>query len=234
MGLKLNYEKGDVMAATGSGYIIRSPRGLGIFRQLPVGPIQTNCYLAGCAETGEGVVIDPGEEPERILAEIKALGLAIKYILNTHAHFDHILANGPLVKATGAPLAIHPLDLPLLRQNGGASLFGLDAPPSPEPDLLLAEGDTISFGTHTFQVLFTPGHTPGHVSFYDEKAAVIFDGDVLFAGGIGRTDLPGGDYETLMASINQKLMLLPDETIICSGHGSVTTIGRERANNPWL
>lgn len=205
-----------------------------IVKQLPVGPIQTNCYLAGCEETREGVVIDPGEEPERILAEIKALGLTIKYVLNTHAHFDHILANGPLVKATGAPLAIHALDLPLLRQNGGASLFGFDAPPSPEPDLLLAEGDTIFFGTHTFQVLFTPGHTPGHVSFYESKAGVIFDGDVLFAGGIGRTDLPGGDYETLMASINHKLMVLPDETVVCSGHGPLTTIGRERASNPWL
>lgn len=222
------------MAATGSGTITPGSRGVGIFRQLPVGPIQTNCYLAGCAETREGVVIDPGEEPERILAEIRTLGLTIKYILNTHAHFDHILANGPLVKATGAPLALHPLDLPLLRQNGGAGLFGFDAPPSPEPDLLLAEGDTFSFGTHTFQVLFTPGHTPGHVSFYEEKAGVIFDGDVLFAGGIGRTDLPGGDYETLMASINHKLMVLPDETVVCSGHGPVTTIGRERAGNPWL
>lgn len=179
-------------------------------------------------------MIDPGEEAERILAEINNLGLTIKYILNTHAHFDHILANGPLVNATGAPLAIHPLDLPLLRQNGGAGLFGLDASPGPEPDLLLAEGDTLSFGTHTFQVLFTPGHTLGHVSFYEANAGIIFDGDVLFAGGIGRTDLPGGDYETLIASINDKLMVLPDETVVCSGHGPVTTIGRERAGNPWL
>ncbi len=205
-----------------------------IVKQLPVGPIQTNCYIAGCEETKEGVVIDPGEEAERILAEIKALGLNIKYILNTHAHFDHILANGPLVKATGAPLALHPLDLPLLRQNGGASFFGLDAPSSPEPELLLAEGDTISFGRYTFQVLFTPGHTLGHVCFYEAKAAIIFDGDVLFADGIGRTDLPGGDYETLMASINNKLMVLPDETVVCSGHGPVTSIGQERATNPWL
>ncbi|HXV43779.1 MAG TPA: MBL fold metallo-hydrolase [Anaerolineae bacterium] len=205
-----------------------------IIKQLPVGVIQTNCYIAGCEETGEGVVIDPGEEAERILAEIKALELTIKYILNTHAHFDHILANAPLVKATGAPLALHPLDLPLLRQNGGASLFGFEVSASPEPDLMLAEGDMISFGTYTFQVLFTPGHTPGHVSFYEAKAGIVFDGDVLFAGGIGRTDLPGGDYETLMASINNNLMILPDETVVCSGHGPVTTIGRERATNPWL
>lgn len=203
-------------------------------KQLPVGAIGTNCYIVGCEETKEGVIIDPGDEAERILAEVKAAGLAIKYVLNTHAHFDHILANGPVVKATGAPLALHPLDLPLLRQKGGAEFFGLQAPASPEPDIALAEGDTLSFGTHVFQVLFTPGHTPGHVSFYEARAGIIFDGDVLFAGGIGRTDLPGGDYETLMNSIAEKLMVLPDETIVCSGHGEVTTIGREREGNPWL
>jgi glyoxylase-like metal-dependent hydrolase (beta-lactamase superfamily II) len=205
-----------------------------IVKQLPVGPIQTNCYIAGCETSKEGVVIDPGDEGERILAEVEALGLTIKYVLNTHAHFDHIMANKAVVEATGVPLALHPLDVPLLRQNGGAMFFGIEAPPSPEPDLPLAEGDKITFGEHTFEVLFTPGHTPGHVCFYEAEAGVIFDGDVLFAGGIGRTDLPGGDYETLMSSINEKLMILPDETVVCSGHGPVTTIGQERANNPWL
>lgn len=205
-----------------------------IVKQLPVGMIQANCYIAGCEETGEGVIIDPGDEAGRILAEVEAAGLTIKYILNTHAHFDHIMANGPLVQATAAPLALHPLDLPLLRQNGGASLFGLDAPPSPEPDIELAEGDTIVFGRYSLKVLFTPGHTPGHVSFYEATAGVVFDGDVLFAGGIGRTDLPGGDYETLLHSINEKLMVLPDETAVYSGHGPATTIGQERAGNPWL
>jgi glyoxylase-like metal-dependent hydrolase (beta-lactamase superfamily II) len=188
----------------------------------------------GCEETKEGVVIDPGDEPERILAETKKDGLTIKYILNTHAHFDHILANEALMKATGAPLAIHPLDVPLLQTGGGAAAFGMSVPPGPEPDILLAEGDTISFGVHTFQVLFTPGHTLGHVSFYEPNSGIIFDGDVLFAGGIGRVDLPGGDYETLLNSINEKLMTLPDKTIVCSGHGPVTTIGQERATNPWL
>ncbi|MCB0155923.1 MAG: MBL fold metallo-hydrolase, partial [Anaerolineae bacterium] len=128
-----------------------------LVKQLPVGPIQTNCYIAGCEKTKEGVVIDPGDEADRILAVVKELGLTIKYILNTHAHFDHVMANKALVEATGAPLALHPLDLPLLRQNGGAAFFGLEVPPSPDPDMALAEGDTISFGEHTLAVLFTPG-----------------------------------------------------------------------------
>ena len=205
-----------------------------IIKQLSVGMVQANCYIVGCEKTKEGVVIDPGDEAERILAEIEATELTIKYILNTHAHFDHILANGPLVEATGAPLALHPLDLPLLRQSGGAGFFGLDLPSGPDPDTELAEGDTIAFGTHTLEVFFTPGHSPGHVSFYEANEGVIFDGDVLFAGGIGRTDLPGGSHETLMNSINEKLMVLPDETVVCSGHGPITTIGQERVSNPWL
>jgi glyoxylase-like metal-dependent hydrolase (beta-lactamase superfamily II) len=205
-----------------------------IIKQLPVGPIQANCYILGCEETKEGIVIDPGDEPDRILTEVEAAGLTIKYILNTHAHFDHILANGDLVEAIDAPVALHPLDLPLWQQGGGAAFFGLDVLSVPEPDMELAEDDEITFGTHTLKVLFTPGHSPGHVSFYDANAGVIFDGDVLFAGGIGRTDLPGGSYETLMSSINEKLMVLPDETVVCSGHGPTTTIGQERASNPWL
>jgi len=205
-----------------------------LIKQLTVGQVQTNCYIAGCETTHEGVVIDPGDEAERILAEVKKMGLTIKYILNTHAHFDHIMANGPMVKATGAPLAIHPLELPLLHQKGGAAMFGLSAPASPEPDMMLAEGDTISFGQYSFQVLFTPGHTVGHVSFYEAKAGVIFDGDVLFAQGIGRTDFPGGNHKTLLTSIYEKLMVLPDETVVYSGHGPVTTIGDERVSNPWL
>jgi len=205
-----------------------------IIKQLPVGPIQANCYIVGCEETKEGVVIDPGDEPNRILAEIESAELTIKYILNTHAHFDHILANGELVEVTGAPVALHPLDLPLWQQGGGATFFGLDVPSVPDPDMELAEGDEITFGTHTLKVLFTPGHSPGHVSFYDVSTGIIFDGDVLFAGGIGRTDLPGGNYEILMSTINEKLMVLPDETVVCSGHGPTTTIGQERASNPWL
>ena len=205
-----------------------------LIKQLPVGLLQTNCYLLGCKETHEGVIIDPGDEAEWILAEVKQAGLTIKYILDTHAHFDHIMANGPLIEATGAVLALHPLDLPLLRTKGGANLFGFDCPASPEPALKLADGDRLTFGQYTLQVLHTPGHSPGHVAFYEPAEGVIFDGDVLFAGGIGRTDLPGGSYETLMTSITDRLLVLPDETVVYSGHGPVTTIGEERAGNPWL
>jgi glyoxylase-like metal-dependent hydrolase (beta-lactamase superfamily II) len=205
-----------------------------IVKQLVLGLVETNCYIVGCPETKEGVIIDPSDNAPRIMAEVAKAGLTIKYILNTHAHFDHIQANAGVVAATGAPLALHPLDLPLLQHGGGAGFFGLPIIPSPLPDIELAEGDTIPFGRHAFTVLFTPGHTPGHVSFYLPQAGLLFDGDVLFAGGIGRTDLPGGDYDTLMHSITEKLLLLPDETIVYSGHGPATTIGRERADNPWL
>ena len=197
-----------------------------IIRQLPLGQLQTNCYIAGCEETRKAIVIDPGDEAGRILSELDHLKLEVVYILNTHAHFDHIGANAALVKATGAPLAIHKLDVPLLKERGGAKLYGLEIPASPEPELLLSEGTVISFGKMSLRTLFTPGHTPGHVSFYDE--GVLFDGDVLFAGGMGRTDLPGGSQKDLMESIEKKLMVLPDDTVVYSGHGPTTTIGQER------
>ena len=201
---------------------------------LPVGLIQTNCYIAGCEETKEGVVIDPGGHPDRILAEIERQGLAIKYVLNTHAHFDHTDANGAIVEATGAPLAIHPQERPLLQASGGAALFGLQADPSPPPDLELNDGDELEVGRLRFQVLHTPGHTPGHVCFYVPAEGVLFDGDVLFHQGIGRTDLPGGSWQQLMDSIQRVLFALPDETVVYSGHGPATTLGREKQINPWL
>ena len=201
---------------------------------LPVGLIQTNCYIAGCEETKEGVVIDPGGHPDRILAEIERQGLAIKYVLNTHAHFDHTDANGAIVEATGAPLAIHPQERPLLQASGGAALFGLQADPSPPPDLELNDGDELEVGRLRFQVLHTPGHTPGHVCFYVPAEGVLFDGDVLFHQGIGRTDLPGGSWQQLMDSIQRVLFALPDETVVYSGHGAPTTIGEEKRLNPWL
>jgi hydroxyacylglutathione hydrolase len=205
-----------------------------IVATLPVGMIQTNCYLVGCEETQEGVVVDPGGHPQRILAEVERYGLAIQYVLNTHAHFDHTDANGAIVKATGAPLALHPLDLPLLQASGGAALFGLQADPSPPPSLELHDGDELEVGRLRFQVLHTPGHTPGHVCFYEPTEGALFDGDVLFFRGIGRTDLQGGSWQQLMNSIQRVLFALPDETIVYSGHGPATTIGDEKQHNPWL
>jgi glyoxylase-like metal-dependent hydrolase (beta-lactamase superfamily II) len=139
-----------------------------------------------------------------------------------------------LVKATGAALAVHPDDLPLLNAAGGAIFFGLQPPPIPDPAIRLAAGQEIVIGEVTLRVLHTPGHSPGHVTFYEPDQGAIFDGDVLFAQGIGRADLPGGSYATLMRSINEQLMRLPDDTRVYSGHGPVTTIGQERVSNPWL
>jgi hydroxyacylglutathione hydrolase len=205
-----------------------------IITTLPVGLIQTNCYVVGCEETKEGAIIDPGGHPERILAEVERLGLTIRYVLDTHAHFDHTDANGAVVAATGATLALHPGDLPLLKASGGATFFGLQAETSPPPDLELADGDELAVGNLRFRVLHTPGHTPGHVCFYEESDGVLFDGDVLFYRGVGRTDLPGGSWPQLMDSIQRVLFALPDETAVYSGHGQATTIGQEKQLNPWL
>ena len=205
-----------------------------IIEQLVVSPFAANCYVIGCEKSKVGAVIDPGDEAGRILQTIERLNLNIAYILLTHAHIDHIGAAKEVADATQAPLALHKADLPLLQAGGGGPLFGLPAPPRKEPDLWLEEGQTIAMGNYPLEVLFTPGHSPGHVCFYQPRAGVLFDGDVLFQGSIGRTDLPGGSYETLMHSINEKLMTLPDETIVCSGHGPRTTIGKERTNNPFL
>lgn len=205
-----------------------------IVATLPVGMIQTNCYLVGCEETREGVIIDPGGHPQRILAEVKRHGLTIKYVLNTHAHFDHTDANRAIVEATGAPLALHPLELPLLQASGGAALFGLHGDTSPPPDLELHDGDELEVGKLRFRVLHTPGHRPGHVCFYEPTEGVLFDGDVLFYRGVGRTDLDGGSWQQLMDSIQRVLFALPDETVVYSGHGPATTIGDEKKLNPWL
>ena len=205
-----------------------------IVETLTVGAVQANCYLIGCEKTGAGIIIDPGDEAARILQAVQSRGLKIGHILLTHAHFDHFMAAKAVVEATGAPLALHPDDLPLLQTGGGATAFGLPMPPIPAPEIRLAEGDVIPCGTLNFRVLHTPGHAPGHVCFFEPEQGAIFVGDVLFAGSIGRTDLPGGSYETLMDSIAHKLMTLPDDTVVYPGHGPRTTIGAERVGNPFL
>lgn len=199
-----------------------------------VGPVRTNCYLVGDEETKEGVVIDPGGDPSRILAMIRKSGLRVRYVFNTHCHFDHMEANADIVAATGAALALHPAEIPILKMRGGAALFGLPGKESPPPDLELEHGQRLELGGLCFRALHTPGHSPGSMTFYLEQEGVAFDGDVLFADGVGRTDLPGGDEATLACTIREVLFALPDETTLYPGHGPPTTVGREKRSGWWL
>lgn len=205
-----------------------------ILRTIPVGITATNCYVVGCEQTHEGVVIDPGGHPDRIGQAIEESGVTVRYVLNTHCHFDHMGANADVLAATGALLALHAADLPILQARGGATWFGVPVKASPPPDVELVDGQTLEVGTLRLQVMHTPGHSPGSVTFYLQEEAAAFDGDVLFAMGIGRTDLPGGDWDTLMRSIREVLFTLPDETALYPGHGPSTTVEQERSSNPWL
>lgn len=205
-----------------------------IIETLSIGPIKTNCYLAVCRQTQAAILIDPGWPDEAIGKAIAEHRAEVKYVLNTHAHWDHIGGNAHALALCGAPFGIHPDAIPMLRAKGGADLWGIPLPPSPEPTVMLQPGQLIEAGKLRFEVLYTPGHAPGHVSFYERKQGVLFDGDVLFKMGVGRTDLPGGDSETLMKTIHEQLLPLPDETMVYSGHGPVTTIGEERRYNPFL
>ena len=199
---------------------------------LAVGPIQANSIVLGCEETRTGVVIDPGGEVPRILKVLQGAGLSLKYILNTHGHFDHVGGNQELKAATGAPILIHADDAPMLSQlAASARNFGLTVENSPAPDQYIQDGETISFGNLSLKVLHTPGHTPGGISLAMDE--VVFVGDTLFAGSIGRTDFPGGDYDTLINSIQQKLFALNDNVVVFTGHGPQTTIGREKRTNPF-
>jgi len=205
-----------------------------IVQTLTVGPIQTNCYIVVCEDTRQAAVIDPGWSAPTILAAVESLNAKVGLILLTHAHFDHIGAVADIVDATKAPLALHPLDLPLLRADGGARAFNLPIRPAPDPDISLEHGQVLEVGTLRFETRFAPGHTPGHVVFYLEKEKAVLDGDVLFQGSIGRTDFPGGDFDTLIASIRNQLLTLPDDVVVYPGHGPPTTISEERRNNPFL
>jgi glyoxylase-like metal-dependent hydrolase (beta-lactamase superfamily II) len=179
------------------------------------------------------MVIDPGEEGSRILYLAASEGLKIGKVINTHGHFDHIGANQQLVKATGAELMLHAADLPLLlNAKNHAEIYGLTVVPSPEPDRLLDQGDSFEVGEHTFKVFHVPGHSPGGICLLGDGH--LFVGDVLFAGSIGRTDLPGGDFDALVKGVRERLFSLPDETIVHPGHGPDTTIGQERRMNPFV
>ena len=204
-------------------------------RMLTLGPMQTNCYVVGCEETYQAAIIDPAWDGRNIVAMTDEFGFDITHILITHSHFDHVAGLLDVKNATNAPIYIHPEAVEMLRSTTmSAALWGFKVPAPPPPDEMLAEGQVVQVGNLSLQVMYTPGHAPGHVSFYIPEYRIIFDGDVLFMGGIGRTDLPGGDYNLLMESIKEKVMLLPDETRVFSGHGPATTIGQERTSNPFL
>ena len=200
---------------------------------LMVGPLQANCFILGDDDTGEAVVIDPGGDGEMIIAALEKKQWKVVAVLNTHAHFDHTAANKYVVNATGAPLIVPRGDAMLIENaHLAGQMYGLMVDQSPNPDRVLDDGDTVKIGTNEITMSSTPGHTPGGGTFVTPVG--IFPGDTLFAGSIGRTDLPGGDFETLINSIKEKILTLPDETQVFPGHGPATTVGRERNHNPFL
>ncbi len=204
-----------------------------IIEYMSVGPIMANCYIVGCEETGEAAVIDPGDDADRILRKIAELKLKVKYIVNTHGHFDHVGANRQVKEATGAELLIHVQDAPMLAHlPQAAASFGLRCDSSPPPDRTLEDGDEIKFGNIALTVIHTPGHSLGGISLHTDKC--LFVGDTLFSGSIGRTDFPGGDFDTLKSSIRKKLFPLGDDVRVLTGHGPETTIGREKKFNPFV
>lgn len=204
-----------------------------IIKELVVGPLMANCFIFGCQKTKEAVVIDPGGDAGRIKMMLDDLELQIKYIVNTHGHFDHVSGNGQLKEATGVDILIHPLDAPMLeRLSSNAAIFGVSVDNSPPCDRTIEEGETISFGEFKLEVIHTPGHTPGGISLFTD--GIVFVGDTLFAGSIGRTDFPGGDFDTLISSIQNKLFKMNDDVRVFTGHGPETTIGREKRYNPFV
>ena len=204
-----------------------------ILRMLVVGPIQANCYVLGCERTKEAAVIDPGGDVDKILMTLAKDKLRCVYIINTHGHFDHTGDNKRLKEVTGAKLVIHRADAPMILDQGSSgSLWGMEVEDSPPPDLYVEERDVITFGDISLQVLHTPGHSPGGISLLSNK--MVFVGDTLFAGSIGRTDLPGGDYETLIRNVKEKIFPLGDDVVIYPGHGPKTTVGREKRSNPFF
>jgi len=203
-------------------------------RGIVVGVFAENCWIIGSRRTREAIVIDPGDQPEEILALARDMGLNIKLIANSHGHIDHVLGIRGVQEATGAKLLLHAGELEIIRGAAGAaaSILGRPVEPPPAPDHLLEDGDEVAVDGVKLTVLHTPGHTPGSLSFYSD--GMLFSGDTLFRGSIGRTDLPGGDYAQEMSSIVDRLLALPDETIVLPGHMQETKIGIERQTNPFV
>lgn len=205
-----------------------------ILECLVVPPFESNCWILGCSATQAAVVIDPGDEAG-ILHTLQARKLAVKYLIHTHGHLDHVSATAAIQQQTGAPVLIHEADQILLDNlERQGTMFGLTAPAPPTVDRYISEGDRINWGKDTLSVIETPGHSPGGICLHLEREKILFAGDTLFQDSIGRTDLWGGDYEQLLDSIRDKLWQLDDDTIVCPGHGPRTTIGREKRENPFL
>jgi len=204
-----------------------------IVEVFPVGALQVNCVVLGCPISRKAVVIDPGADLELIENVLHKNDLNVELILNTHGHFDHIGANAALKTLTSAPLLIHKEDVKLLQlAKHQAAAYGLSAEDSPLPDTELQGGEALQFGEQTLTVLHTPGHSQGCVCFYTQ--GLLVSGDTLFAGSVGRTDLPGGDHHQLLKSIQDKLAGLPPETRVLPGHGPLTTIAHELKHNPYI
>ncbi len=214
-----------------------------IYMKIPVGMLQCNCQIIGDPKTHEAIVVDPGDEVERILSMLGRYKLKVMAIVSTHAHIDHVGGLAKLHQYTGAPVMMHSEDLPLYHgMDVQAAFLGLATPELTDVDQLLKEGDILPWGGLEASVIHTPGHTPGSVSLFLPKECgkvklalpQLFAGDTLFAGGVGRTDLWGGSMDQLMESLREKLMQLPEETVVHPGHGPATTIGEEKQSNPFL
>ena len=206
-----------------------------IVEMITVGQFQENCYVIGNEESGMGILVDPGDEATRIALTVERLGLGIAQILITHAHVDHVRAVVPLVDEYSCPVLMHTEAEEMLKTlPQQALMMGIRFGKVPTADRHISNDEILEVGNLRLRSMYTPGHAPGHLAFYVEEGNLVFSGDALFAGSIGRTDLPGGSMDVLMRSISEKLLTLPDETRVLSGHGPETTIGQERMYNPFL
>ena len=209
-----------------------------IIDRVVVSPFATNCYIVGSEVSKQGIIIDPGDEAEAILGRVADLGLDIKLIVLTHGHIDHVGALKAVKEASGAEMAIHADDAKSLRGLRGflqsVLVPGLSYPVPPPPERLLQDGDSLDVSDLCFKVLHTPGHTPGGISLVLEDHPYVYVGDTLFAGSIGRTDFPGGDYDTLINGVRTKIFPLGDNYTVYPGHGPVTTVAQERKYNPFF